>query len=375
MLILSSFPTLPLSGKRLTGFGTLTTPSEDGIRLPQFHRASPSTALDKKRKHRISYMPLEVKAVPPPDLPHQMNRKFQFSSRPLQSGYVKPTLLRSGKVRDIYRWQNQIWLVASDRISAYDVILPNPIPGKGTLLTSISKFWFETLPDAQPHHVLGFDVPSGVPSPEIYQGRLTRCLSAKPLILECVIRGYLAGSAWEEYKTKGSLWGRPLPKGLLESSKLSQPIFTPTTKAEKGHDLPVTDSEAEKQIGSALFHQVRDRSLSLYTAAQKHAEKAGIILADTKFEFGTDDKGNLLLIDELLTPDSSRFWPANQWKPGQNPPSYDKQFVRDYLAGLEGWDRKPPGPSLPPPVIQGTLQRYEEACQLLTGSKPSLRNA
>ena len=286
-----------------------------------------------------------------------------------------PTLLRSGKVRDIYQWGEEIWLVASDRISAYDVILPNPIPGKGILLTAISRFWFETLPAAKPHHVLGFDVPAGVPDPESYAGRLTRCRSAKPLTVECVVRGYLAGSAWDEYKRKGSAWGRPLPKYLLESARLPEPIFTPTTKAEQGHDLPLTDAEAEQQLGSAVFRQVRERSIGLYTAAHQHAEKAGIILADTKFEFGTDEKGNLLLIDELLTPDSSRFWPADQWQPGRNPPSYDKQFVRDYLSSLKDWNRQPPGPPLPASVIQGTLDRYREACRRLTGGEPTLPKA
>jgi len=286
-----------------------------------------------------------------------------------------PLLLRSGKVRDIYRWKDEIWLVATDRISAYDVILPNPIPGKGILLTSISKYWFETLPAAHPHHVLGFDVPFGVPSPEKYAGRLTRCLPAKPLTVECVIRGYLAGSAWEEYKQKGSAWGRPLPEGLREADPLPQPIFTPTTKAEAGHDLPMTDAEAEKELGKNLFLQVRDRSLSLYQAAREHAAKVGIILADTKFEFGLDSQKKLLLIDELLTPDSSRFWPTGQHQPGGSPPSFDKQFVRDYLSSLKDWNRQPPGPTLPPQVIQGTLDRYREACRLLTGSEPLLPKA
>ncbi len=288
---------------------------------------------------------------------------------------ASPHLLRSGKVRDIYRWENEIWLVATDRISAYDVILPNSIPGKGILLTSISQFWFATLPTACPHHVLGFDVPANVPSPEKYAGRLTRCRSATPLTVECVIRGYLAGSAWEEYQKKGSAWGRPLPPGLLEAAKLPQPIFTPTTKAEQGHDLPLTDAQAKQLLGTDIFRQVRDRSLSLYTAAQKHAQTAGIILADTKFEFGADEKGNILLIDELLTPDSSRFWPADDWHPGRTPSSFDKQFVRDYLSSLKDWNRQPPGPSLPPQVIQGTLDRYRQACRLLTGNEPKLPSA
>ena len=283
-----------------------------------------------------------------------------------------PTLLRAGKVRDIYRWQEETWLVATDRISAFDVILPNPIPGKGILLTSISRHWFETLPEARPHHVLGFDVPAGVSSPEIYAGRLTRCRTAQPLTAECVVRGYLAGSAWEEYKKKGSAWGRPLPKYLIEAGLLPEPIFTPTTKAEQGHDLPLTDEAAEQQLGSATFRQVRQRSLSLYNAARTRAEKAGIILADTKFEFGTDTKGNLLLIDELLTPDSSRFWPSDHWQPGRTPPSFDKQFVRDYLTSLKEWNQQPPAPSLPASVIQGTLDRYREACRRITGSEPTL---
>ena len=285
---------------------------------------------------------------------------------------MDPVLLRSGKVRDIYRWNDEIWLVATDRISAYDVILPNPIPGKGILLTSISKFWFENLPAARPHHVLGFDVPTGVPSPETYAGRLTRCRFAKPLTVECVVRGYLAGSAWEEYKKSGSAWGRKLPPGLRESENLPQPIFTPTTKAEAGHDLPMTEAEAEKELGVPLFQQVRDRSLTLYESARTRAAKVGILLADTKFEFGTDEKGNLLLIDELLTPDSSRFWPADSYRPGVSPPSFDKQFVRDYLSSLKDWNKQSPGPALPPAVIQGTLERYREACRLLTGSEPPL---
>lgn len=283
-----------------------------------------------------------------------------------------PRLLRSGKVRDLYSWQDQIWLVATDRISAYDVILPDPVPGKGILLTSLSRFWFETLDAAQPHHVLGFDVPSEIASPEKFTGRLTRCLTATPLSVECVVRGYLAGSAWDEYQKKGSAWGRSLPQGLRQADQLPSPLFTPTTKAKKGHDLPLTDAQAEKELGTALFHQVRDRSLALYSAAQKHASQVGIILADTKFEFGQTAQGKLLLIDEILTPDSSRFWPADQWKPGGSPPSFDKQFVRDYLSSLKDWNRQPPGPSLPPSVIQGTLARYREACRLLTGSEPSL---
>jgi len=283
-----------------------------------------------------------------------------------------PQLLRSGKVRDIYRWQKEIWLVATDRISAYDVILPDSIPGKGILLTSISQFWFASLPPAQPHHVLGFDVPPTVPQPDKYAGRLTRCRSATPLTVECVVRGYLAGSAWLEYQAHGSAWGRPLPPALLEASPLPQPIFTPTTKAEAGHDLPLTDAEAEKELGSDLFQKVRHRSLALYQAAQVHCAKVGIILADTKFEFGLDDKKELLLIDELLTPDSSRFWPADQYRPGSSPPSFDKQFVRDYLTTLKDWNRQPPGPTLPLPVIQGTLGRYRQACRLLTGSEPAL---
>ena len=211
-----------------------------------------------------------------------------------------------------------------------------------------------------------------MPEPGKYKGRLTRCRTAKPLTVECVVRGYLAGSAWEEYKKKGSAWGRSLPKYLLEAARLPEPIFTPTTKAEQGHDLPLTDAEAEKELGAVLFRQVRERSLALYTAAQKHAEKAGIILADTKFEFGTDEKGNLLLIDELLTPDNSRIWPSDQWQSGRNPPSYDKQFVRGYLSGLKTWNKQPPGPELPREVIQGTLNRYREACRRLTGSEPPL---
>ncbi|GAB4245032.1 MAG: phosphoribosylaminoimidazolesuccinocarboxamide synthase [Candidatus Methylacidiphilales bacterium] len=278
---------------------------------------------------------------------------------------MNPTLLHQGKVRGVYAWGSDLLLVASDRISAFDVILPDPIPGKGIALTQISRFWFERLPPDLPHHVIAFDLPPGLDRPD-WEGRTTWCRRAQPFPLECIVRGYLAGSAWAEYQRTGSVQGIPLPSGLRESEQLPKPIFTPTTKAAAGHDQPLTETQARALVGDDAFDQLRSLSLRLYTDGAAYAASRGIIIADTKFEFGRINH-DIILIDELLTPDSSRFWPLDGYQPGRSQPSYDKQFVRDYLLSLKDWNRQPPGPRLPADIIRGTQERYEAARRLLTG--------
>lgn len=273
----------------------------------------------------------------------------------------------SGKVREIFDLGDRLLLVASDRISAFDVILPDGVPGKGAILTQMSLFWFgrtkaivadHLLPDQE--RVLGDELKL---SPDM-QLRSLVVRKLQPLTIECVARGYLAGSGWSSYRRTGEVCGHRLPSGLQEAQELPEPIFTPTTKATAGHDEPLNEKEARKLVGDALFEQVRDLTLKIYRLGHAHARKAGIILADTKLEFGRDTAGNLYLIDEVLTPDSSRFWEMDTWRVGGSPPSYDKQFVRDYLLTLS-WDQKPPGPRLPDEVIQGTRQRYLEALRRL----------
>jgi phosphoribosylaminoimidazole-succinocarboxamide synthase len=279
---------------------------------------------------------------------------------------AKPELIHQGKVRDVYRWQEYILLVASDRISAFDVILPTPIPGKGVVLTQLSRFWFERFASTTPHHVVGYTLPPDL-MPEAWAGRLTVCRRATTVPLECVVRGYLAGSAWTDYQTTGAVQGFRLPSGLRESERLPEPLFTPSTKAAEGHDEPLTEAEARRHVGDALYETLRQRSLDLYRQASTLAETRGLIIADTKFEFGHTPEGELILIDECLTPDSSRFWPADRYAPGGPQPSFDKQFVRDYLLGLTWWNRQPPGPELPTEIIQGTRAKYLEAYERLTG--------
>ncbi|MFQ3671112.1 MAG: phosphoribosylaminoimidazolesuccinocarboxamide synthase [Verrucomicrobiia bacterium] len=281
---------------------------------------------------------------------------------------MKPRLLHQGKVRDVYGWGEDLLLVASDRISAFDVVLPDLVPGKGVALTQISKFWFERLPAEVPHHVIGFGLPPGLDCPE-WEGRTTWCRRAEPVPLECVVRGYLAGSAWKEYQETGRVQGRVLPSGLRESERLEEPLFTPTTKAAVGHDQPLTEVEARAQVGDGLFERLRELSLRIYREGAAYAASRGLLIADTKLEFGWIG-GDLVLIDELLTPDSSRFWPMEGYAPGRSQPSYDKQFVRDYLMGLKDWDRRPPGPRLPAEIIRGTQERYEMARRLLVGEGP-----
>ena len=272
--------------------------------------------------------------------------------------------LKSGKVRDLYiNDRGEILLVASDRISAYDWIMPTPIPDKGKLLTRLSLFWFNKLSHIVPHHVISTDVPAEV------TGRAIICKSLEIFPIECVARGYLAGSGWSEYKTNSRVCGIELPQGLLDGSQLPQPIFTPATKAEVGlHDENITFTQAEASIGKERARELRRLTLELYKFASEYAKSRGIIIADTKFEFGVDKAGEITLADEALTPDSSRFWPAESWRPGGAQPSYDKQYLRDWLTGI-GWDKQSPPPPLPDEVVEKTRARYSEAYAALTGEK------
>lgn len=279
-----------------------------------------------------------------------------------------PELIHSGKVRDVYRLsENQIILVASDRISAFDVILPTLIHGKGIVLTQMAKFWFDHLPEHISHHVISFNLPNEINKSE-WIGRSTLCHQAKPLTIECIVRGYLAGSAWKDYEQTGKVQGYELPEKLEESAKLPEPIFTPSTKAAEGHDMPLTENEARQHVGEELYEQVKKLSLEIYNWAHDFAQPKGIIIADTKLEFGfINDK--LVLIDEILTPDSSRFWPAEKYKPGMGQPSFDKQFIRDYLLTLKDWNRQPPGPQLTQDIVEQTQLKYIEAYERITGLK------
>jgi phosphoribosylaminoimidazole-succinocarboxamide synthase len=275
-----------------------------------------------------------------------------------------------GKVRDIYDLGDRLLLVATDRISAFDVVMADPIPDKGRILTQISAFWFRLLAEITPHHLISLDVgdfpPACQPHREVLAGRTMLVKKTRPLPVECIVRGYLAGSGWADYQKTGAVCGIPLPPGLKESDRLPEPLFTPSTKAELGtHDENITFEEAAASIGSDLAARVREISLALYRRACAWAEPRGIILADTKFEFG-EINGDLLLIDEVLTPDSSRFWPREDYAPGRAQKSYDKQYLRDYLESL-GWNKQPPPPPLPPEVVANTRAKYLEALKNLTG--------
>ena len=279
--------------------------------------------------------------------------------------------VRSGKVREVYDLGDAFLLVASDRISAFDCILPNGIPRKGEVLTQISHFWFEKFSSLVPNHLLA---KSGDPLPgnlQPFADQLARrsmiVKKAKPLAIECIVRGYLSGSGWKEYKKSQTVCGIKLPDGLGESAELPEPLFTPSTKAESGHDENISFDEACKIVGKEIATQARELSLKIYKAGRDYARERGIIIADTKFEFGLYD-GKLILIDEVLTPDSSRFWPANEYQPGKGQPSFDKQFVRDYLETLD-WDKQPPAPALPQDVAEKTSAKYLEAFEKLTGKK------
>ncbi|MEO0108742.1 MAG: phosphoribosylaminoimidazolesuccinocarboxamide synthase [candidate division WOR-3 bacterium] len=292
------------------------------------------------------------------------------SSRAPATGLKGLRKLRSGKVRDLYDLGDSLLIVATDRISAFDVVLPDEIPDKGKVLNQLSAFWFERLHSIIPNHMITIDAnqfPSALADYRLeLSGRAMLVRKAQPLPVECVVRGYLAGSGWADYRRSGSVCGIQLPGGLEESDRLPEPIFTPATKAESGHDQNITFSEMVKRIGADLAEQLKSISLKLYVEAQGHAETRGIIIADTKFEFGLE-QGQLILIDETLTPDSSRFWLASQWRRGSSPPSLDKQFVRDFLTQI-GWNRQPPAPELPYQVIEGTRQRYLDVFRRLTGT-------
>ena len=280
--------------------------------------------------------------------------------------------VRSGKVRDLYRLEDgRLLLVASDRISAFDVVLPTAIPDKGKLLTGLSRYWFAETAGLLPNHLLGTD-PSTLPEPfaaaaETLRGRVMICRTVDVLPIEVIVRGYLSGSGWKEYLRDGAVSGVTLPPGLRESERLAAPIFTPSTKATVGHDENITFAQAAERVGEETAQRVRDLALQIYGVAAARAESVGLILADTKFEFGIDpDTGELLLIDELLTPDSSRFWDADSYEPGRAQASFDKQFVRDWLE-TQGWDKTAPGPALPDEVVEGTRRRYAEAFERITG--------
>jgi len=277
--------------------------------------------------------------------------------------------VRSGKVREMFDLGDRLLMVASDRISAYDVVMPNGIPRKGEVLTLFSHFWFDRAADLVPNHLLSKadePLPEAVQSHADQIGRRAMVVKkAQPLAIECVVRGYLAGSGWKEYQKQGTVCGISLPDGLENSSQLPEPIFTPATKAEEGHDENISFDEGVNIVGKNVAEQARELSIKLYERGRHHAAEKGIIIADTKFEFGIFE-GELILIDEVLTPDSSRFWPADLYAPGKSQPSFDKQFVRDYLETLD-WDKTPPGPELPADIVQKTSEKYIEAYTRVTG--------
>ena len=290
----------------------------------------------------------------------------------LQSDIKSLPLLHRGKVRDLYEVDAQhLLIVQTDRLSAFDVILPDPIPGKGEVLTRVSNFWFDKLRHVIPNHLTGIAPESVVKGEEEQaqvRGRAFVTRKLKPLPIEAIVRGYLVGSGWKDYQKTGAVCGIKLPAGLREAEKLPQPLFTPSTKAAVGdHDENISFVQAVELLGGARAKEVRDATLALYTEAAEYAAGKGIIIADTKFEFGVDEAGRLYLIDEALTPDSSRFWPADQYRVGSNPPSFDKQFVRDWLES-SGWNKQPPAPHVPQEVLQKTAEKYREAAQRLTGA-------
>jgi phosphoribosylaminoimidazole-succinocarboxamide synthase len=285
------------------------------------------------------------------------------------------TLARRGKVRDVYDLGEHLLIVATDRISAFDYVLGTGIPDKGKVLTKLSAFWFERMADLVPHHMISVDVSdfpaSLAPHRQVLEGRSMLVRKTEPLPVECVARGYLSGSGWKDYRTSGAVCGIALPPGLRESDRLPAPIFTPATKAETGHDENISESEAGRLVGTALISRLRDLTLAIYARGVKHAATCGIIIADTKFEFGLSPSaasadGELVLIDEVLTPDSSRFWPADVYEPGRGQASFDKQFVRDYLEQI-GWNKRPPVPTLPADVVDRTRAKYIEAYCRLSG--------
>jgi phosphoribosylaminoimidazole-succinocarboxamide synthase len=285
------------------------------------------------------------------------------------SGLPEP---RRGKVRDIYDLGDNLLIVATDRISAFDVVLSPGVPDKGAVLTQLSNFWFERFAFDVPNHLLETDArkfPAPLaPHAPILRGRAVLVKKCRVVPFECVARGYLAGSGWKDYRKTGAVCGHRLPPGLEEAGRLPEPIFTPATKAESGHDENVSFEVMAKAVGADLAARLRDLTLTIYSRAAEYASARGILLADTKFEFGLDETEKVVWIDEALTPDSSRFWPRESYRPGSSPPSYDKQFVRDWLEKT-GWNKTPPAPTLPPDVVEGTRRRYVEAFEKLTGKK------
>lgn len=291
----------------------------------------------------------------------------------LQTSLSDLPLVRRGKVRDVYGVDDDsLLIVATDRISAFDCVLPTPIERKGEVLTALSQFWFDRLGHVVANHLITSDVEK---MPEVLR-RQSKTLARRSMLVrradvfpvECVVRGYLVGSGWKDYLRTGEVCGHKLPAGLLESAELPQPLFTPSTKAEEGHDENISEDQVRNLVGDETTALLRDTSLKLYSEARDYARQRGIIIADTKFEFGQDKNGDLMLVDEVLTPDSSRFWPADAYQPGRSQPSFDKQFVRDYLETLD-WDKKPPAPSIPSEVASATTARYLEAYRLLTGKE------
>ncbi|WP_109508176.1 phosphoribosylaminoimidazolesuccinocarboxamide synthase [Nocardioides speluncae] len=278
----------------------------------------------------------------------------------------EPVLIHQGKVRDVYAiGDDELLLVASDRVSVYDVVLPTPVPDKGAILTQLSRWWFDQLGDLVPNHVLSYD--EGVPAE--FAGRAVRCRRVDIVAVECIARGYLAGQGFDAYRETGEIWGVPLPAGLVEGDRLPEPIFTPTSKVppEQGHDEPMTYDEVVAAVGDDTAAQLKELTLGLFTRAGEIAEKAGLILVDTKFEFGFDGNGQLILADEVLTSDSSRYWAREDWQPGGPQLSYDKQYVRDWSKTLGDWDRTPPGPEIPAEVVEETRRRYVALYERLTG--------
>jgi phosphoribosylaminoimidazole-succinocarboxamide synthase len=289
----------------------------------------------------------------------------------LLEAHLPLPLWRRGKVRDVFDLGDRLLIVATDRISAFDSVLPTGIPGKGVVLTRLSRFWFERLADVAPSHVVTADVAQYGPELLLHrdqlEGRSMIVVKTDPLPVECVVRGFIAGSGWKDYLATGKVCGIPLPGGLRESDRLDPPIFTPATKAETGHDENISFERMESIVGAPLAAELRDLSLRLYSRARAHGEERGILIADTKFEFGVR-QGRLVWIDEALTPDSSRFWPADSYRPGASQPSFDKQYVRDYLEA-SGWDKSPPAPPLPADVVARTREKYLEAYRRLTGDQ------
>jgi len=291
----------------------------------------------------------------------------------LQTSLPDLKLLRRGKVRDVYEVDDdRLLIVATDRISAFDCVLPTPIERKGEVLTALSEFWFEKLGHIVANHFITSNIDE-MPEPvqrerQALTGRSMLVRRAEVFPVECVVRGYLVGSGWKDYLRTGEVCGHKLPDGLLESAELMEPLFTPSTKAEQGHDENISEAQVRDLIGAEATERLRDTSIRLYSEARRYARERGIIIADTKFEFGLDKNGALTLVDEVLTPDSSRFWPADSYEPGRSQPSFDKQFVRDYLETLQ-WDKKPPAPAIPPEVAKATTERYVEAYRLLAGKE------